>query len=208
LHTIDIIAPEENQFRYDVQYIQHVQNDDFVDYRGYAGRVLSGKITVGDRITSLPSEKESIVTEIRRFTELKSEATAGDSVSISLSSEIDISRGSLLKLSDATLDNSLSIEATIVWMDDSTAQLGSKLILQSGSRESLAKIVNIKRKINPIQFDSIEGVTDIHANDIVEVELKTNKATYLDSYKSNKANGAFILVNPQTNNTVAIGFKK
>lgn len=208
LHDIELKLPEEQQFRYDVQYIQHVQNDDFIDYRGYAGRVLSGSVAVGDRITSLPSEKQSIVTEIRQYTDLKNEAQAGDSVSISLSNEIDISRGSLLTLNDTTLDNSLSIEATIVWMDDSTAQLGSKYILQSGSRESMAKVVNIKRKIDPIQFDAIEGVTEIHANDIVEIELKTNKATYLDSYKSNKANGAFILVHPQTNNTVAIGFKK
>lgn len=93
LHNITPKLKEEKAFRFDVQYIQHVQNEDFVDYRGYAGRVLSGKVALGDRITSLPSQKESIVTEIRQYIDIKNEATDGDSVSISLSTEIDISRG-------------------------------------------------------------------------------------------------------------------
>ncbi len=209
LHEISTIAPEEKQqFRYDVQSIQHVQNDEFVDYRGYAGRVISGKISVGDRIAALPSGKASIVKEIRRYTELKENAVAGDSVSISLSDQIDISRGNLLTSDTNLPDDSLSLEATIVWMHDSPTQLGSKLVLQSGSREALTKIVSIKQKVDPISFTGIEGTDDIRANDIVEIELKTNKPTYLDSYKNNKSNGAFILVHPQTNHTVAIGFKK
>ncbi|MFK7784139.1 MAG: sulfate adenylyltransferase subunit 1 [Crocinitomicaceae bacterium] len=209
LHEISTIDSEEKQqFRYDVQSIQHVQNDEFVDYRGYAGRVISGKIAVGDRITALPSGKASIVTEIRRFTEVKEEAVAGDSVSISLADQIDISRGNLLTSDTNLPDDSGSFEATIVWMHDSPARLGSKLVLQAGSREALTKIVSIKQKVDPISFTGTEGTDDICANDIVEIELKTNKPTYLDSYKNNKSNGAFILVHPQTNHTVAIGFKK
>jgi len=93
-------------------------------------------------------------------------------------------------------------------MHDAPSQLGAKLTLQAGSREALTKIVSIKQKVDPITFTGIEGSNEIHANDIVEIELKTNKPTYLDSYNRNKSNGAFILVHPQTNHTVAIGFKK
>ena len=208
LHTISVLPSEEKkQFRYDVQSIQHVQNDEFVDYRGYAGRVISGKITVGDRITALPSGKQSIVTEIRRYTELKDQAVEGDSISISLSDQIDISRGNLLVADTNLPDSSTTIEATIVWMHDEPTQLGAKFILQSGSRESLTKITRIKQKLDPITFTGISEASNIQANDIVEIELKTNKPTHLDSYKENKANGAFILVHPQTNHTVAIGFK-
>lgn len=208
IHQLNVNEAKEQEFRYDVQQVLHVQNEEFVDYRGYAGKVVSGSINVGDTIVALPSKKESVVTEIRRAYETLNEATINDSVSISLSDEIDISRGTVLVKKENTVQESTDLKSTLVWMDEHQAASGGKFILQSGSREVLTKIANIDAKIDTVSFNELEGEQTIATNDIVHVQLRTNKPIYLDSYSENKTNGSFILVDPSTNNTVAVGFKR
>lgn len=208
IHQLNVNEAKEQEFRYDVQQVLHVQNEEFVDYRGYAGKVVSGSINVGDTIVALPSKKESVVTEIRRAYETLNEATINDSVSISLADEIDISRGTVLVKKENTVQESTDLKSTLVWMDEHQASTGGKFILQSGSREVLTKIANIDAKIDTVSFDELEGEQTIATNDIVNVQLRTNKPIYLDQYSENKTNGSFILVDPSTNNTVAVGFKR
>lgn len=208
IHQLNVNEAKEQEFRYDVQQVLHVQNEEFVDYRGYAGKVVSGSINVGDTIVALPSKKESVVTEIRRAYETLNEATINDSVSISLADEIDISRGTVLVKKENTVQESTDLKSTLVWMDEHQATTGGKFILQSGSREVLTKIANIDAKIDTVSFDELEGEQTIATNDIVNVQLRTNKPIYLDQFSENKTNGSFILVDPSTNNTVAVGFKR
>lgn len=208
LHESLPSTESKTDLRFEVQQVFHTQNEEFTDFRGYAGLINSGEISVGDRIVALPNNQEAVITEIRRFKDVLPSARAGDSVVISLSKEIDISRGSLLTSINAIPAEDKEIKSTLVWMDESSAHVGSKFILQVGSREVLAKISKIHHKKNPLNKLLQEETDQINTNDIVEVELKLNKSIYLDTFEENKNNGKFILVDPRTNSTAALGFKR
>lgn len=195
-------------FRFDVQQVYHSQENGFTDYRAYAGRILSGKVKLGDEIVALPSNKKSKIIEIRRFTDTLEEAHAGDSISISLQDEIDVSRGVILAHPDSAPEESNEMQATLVWMDEKSANAGSKFRLMYGSREFLVKLQSLESKIDPITAENLEQVDSIELNDIVEAKLRLSQSGYFDAYSENKKNGVFILVDEQTNNTVAVGFKK
>lgn len=193
-------------FRFDVQHVIHSQENGFVDYRGYAGRVISGSVSVGDTVRILPSNKESLVTEVRQYTETKNKAISGDSVAISLKDEIDISRGAVLVHPGEVPEPQRSVNATLVWMDEKTAQAGSKWLLRAGSREFPVKLQSILRSVDPTKKNTQENAEAVNLNDITEVEIRLSQPGYFDCYAKNKKNGVFILIDPQSNNTVAVGF--
>ncbi len=208
LHDKKITTKEETLFRFDVQHVCHSQENGFVDYRGYAGRVVSGTVTVGDRLRVLPSNKESVVSEIRRYTETLDTANEGESIAISFEDEIDISRGAVLVHATDTLTPQQSIEATVVWMDEKVATPASKWLIKVGSREFPVKLQTIEYRLDPLQANSQEPATAIALNDIAKVELRLSQPGFFDAYATNKRNGTFILIDPQSNNTVAVGFKE
>jgi sulfate adenylyltransferase subunit 1 len=201
-------AQNDQPFRFDVQQVYHTHREGFQDFRGFAGRVKSGALSVGDKIVTLPSKKESTVSEIRRFTETLETANVGDSIIISLADEIDISRGSLIAKLDEQPEELKEFDATLVWMDDNPANVGSKLILKAGATESLLKIQKINYTVDTSNLEKDKNATSITLNDIVSANLKLSKPVYLDNYEDNKRNGVFILIDPQTNSTVAVGFKE
>lgn len=206
LHESEPDVSESQSLRFDVQHVTHSQENGFVDYRGYAGRVVSGTVSVGDTLRVLPSNKESVVTEIRRYTETKDKAISGDSVSISLADEIDISRGAVLVHPDQAPEPQQSVKATVVWMDDKNGTVGSKWLLKTGSRDFPVKLQTIFQSVDPTNQNATENRDSIALNDITEVEIKLSQPGYFDAYETNKKNGIFILIDPQTNNTVAVGF--
>ncbi len=195
-----------NPLRFDVQHVTHAQENGFVDYRGYSGRVISGTVAVGDTLRVLPSNKESVVTEIRRYTETKDKAVSGDSVSISLSDEIDVSRGAVLVHPDNAPEPQQLVKATLVWMDEKNATVGSKWLMKAASREFPVKLQSILKSVDPTRKNASESKDIIALNDLTEVEVRLSQPGYFDTYESNKKNGIFILIDPQTNNTVAVGF--
>ena len=208
LHKEKRSSIEELPLRFDVQNVYHSQENGFVDYRGFAGRVISGNVNVGDRIVALPSKKESMVTEIRRYTELLDTAQAGDSVSISLADEIDISRGVVLTSPNSPPIETNAVSATLVWMDEKEGIPGAKYLLKAGSREFAVKLQAIHSKIDSTQANQSYDVDVIQINDITTVDLRLSQPAFLDAYEDNKNNGVFILIDPQSNNTVAVGFIK
>lgn len=208
LHEVTGEVGDNQPLRFDVQHVIHSQENGFVDYRGYSGRVVSGRISVGDTIRVLPSNKESVVTEIRRYTDTNDTAVAGDSVSIALADDIDISRGALLVHPEKALVAQQSVKATVVWMDDKQASVGSKWLLKVASREFPVKLQSIFQSVDPTQKNAQESKDVIALNDITDVEIRLSQPGYFDAYADNKKNGIFILIDPQTNNTVAVGFVK
>lgn len=206
LHEDRVKTEKKAPFRFDVQHVIHSQENNFVDYRGYAGRVLSGRITLGDQITVLPSGKQSTVVEIRRFTDVLQSAERGDSVSISLSDDVDVSRGALFAAPNQLPESSQQITTTLVWMDDKPGLPGSKWILKAASREFPVKIHAIHRKVDPTKANTRLNSDVLLLNDITEVELKLSQPSFFDAFKENKNNGVFILIDSQSNHTVAVGF--
>jgi len=206
LHKIIPSGTETEDFRIDIQQVLHVQNAEFVDYRAYAGRIISGALSVGDELTVLPSGQKSEVVEIRKFTNTLSSANTGESIQFRLKDEVDISRGMMLvKQPDEKL-LSKDISATLVWMDEKQAVPSGKYILQAGTRTVACKLQAIEGIVPPENPSDIKEADRLQLNDIAKVQLKTAAPAFLDAFSANRLNGAFILIDAQTNNTVAVGF--
>jgi len=206
LHSIKPNVADTDDFRFDVQQVLHVQNKEFIDYRAYAGRIISGEVRVGDTITVLPSGLSSEVVEIRKFTNTLTSAQAGESIQIRLKGDMDISRGMMLikHNNDALL--SKDIKATIVWMDEKQATPSGKYLLQAGTRTAVCKLQSIDAVIPPENPEATHEASTLKLNDIARVQLKTAAPVFLDAFSDNRLNGSFILIDTQTNNTVAVGF--
>lgn len=208
LHAQVSSKQDQAPFRFDVQQVFHSQENGYVDYRGYAGRVVSGEVSVGDTLRVLPSNKESVVTEIRRYTETKDSAKEGDSIAISFKDELDISRGVMLAHPNSAPEVKQQISATLVWMDEKQAIPGSKWLMKAGSREFAVRLQEIHSKIDPVNAVENNTTEGIELNDIANVEIRLSQPFFFDTYESNKPNGVFILIDLQSNNTVAVGFVK
>ncbi len=206
LHKIIPNSIETEDFRIDIQQVLHVQNAEFTDYRAYAGRIISGTVALGDAVTVLPSGQKSEVAEIRKFTDTLAEARLGESIQLRLKDEVDISRGAMLvKNADDRL-LSKELKATLVWMDEKPAAASGKYILQAGTRTAACKLQAIDGVIPPENPSDSKEADALKLNDIAKVQLKTAAPVFLDAFSSNRQNGTFILIDAQSNNTVAVGF--
>lgn len=192
--------------RFSVQYVIRPHSDEFHDFRGYAGRVGSGTFKKGEDVIVLPSLKTSRIKEIRDFTAQKDWANATESVVITLEDDVDISRGNMLVSSTETLCMRTDLQATLCWMEDTTGITGKTYWLQHGSNRVKAKLVSIGSMMDIRSMETVTGKSAFQLNDIGDVFLKLAKPIFADDYKSNPANGSFVLIDEFTNNTVAVGF--
>src|SRR5690606_26522789 len=149
LHNIKPGEAEVADFRFDVQQVLHVQNKEFTDYRAYAGRVVSGSVSVGDEVTVMPSGIKSEVVELRRFTNTQQEAKTGESIQLRLKDDVDVSRGMILVKNEEDSLLSKEINAKLVWLDEKQSVPGGRYLLQSGTRVVQCKLQQIEAIIPP-----------------------------------------------------------
>ncbi|MBQ47107.1 MAG: sulfate adenylyltransferase subunit CysN [Zetaproteobacteria bacterium] len=203
---LDILEKSEqnednhDQFRFPIQYVIRPHQD----FRGFAGTIISGEVCVGDEIQALPSNKTSKVRSIETFNGQLSKAFAGQAVTITLSNEIDISRGSMLTHNFNKPTEAKYIESMVVWMDHNKLREGQYLTLKHTSRN----IKVIVKKIDwLIEIETLKRVqaTTLKLNDIAKVKLECADPIYVDPYHQNRINGAFILIDPINNATAAAG---
>ena len=154
----------------DVQQVLHVQNEQFVDFRGFSGRISSGQIKLGEELTVLPSGKTAVVKEIRQFETTLEEANTGDSVVINLDREVDASRGSLFVKTNDQPEASKSLKATLVWLNEEEAQLGRKYLIKAGCRQNQAKLQQIDYLIPPENPSLKLQSSKLALNDIAKIE--------------------------------------
>jgi len=192
--------------RFPVQYVIRPKTEDFHDFRGYAGKVYGGELSVGDNILVLPSKTRSKIKDIYFYDEKYQTASRRSSVTITLENDINVSRGDMIvKEGDLpTIDKQFT--ANICWMDSTPLEVGSKYVLQHGINKVLAKVETINHKIHP-DYSGIErNVKGLGVNDIASVTFKFNKPLFFDQFKNHRTNGSFILIDTQSNNTVGAGF--
>jgi sulfate adenylyltransferase subunit 1 len=199
----DQLQPEEPRFQ--VQYVIRPQTDELHDYRGYAGSILSGHFQVGDQIKVLPSGLETTISAIELNREQVQEAFRGEAVIIHLAEDLDVSRGNTIVPIDELPLTEKSLEATICWMDNSPFQPGQKLLLQQNSFRTKAVLKELTGKIDIHTYEQLESDGSLKLNDFAHVTIKTAEAVSTDPYTQNRKTGAFILINENTNNTVAAG---
>ncbi len=191
--------------RFQVQYVIRPQTKDLHDYRGYAGKILSGSYKKGDKVLVLPSNIETTIEKLEKHQAEIEVAHVSDPVVIHLRDDVDISRGSTIVKINETPVTEKELNATICWMDNNAFQPGTKLILQQNSFRTKAVVKEITGKIDIHSFKDLESDGAIKLNDICKVFLKTAEPISFDAYKENRSTGSFILINENTNNTVAAG---
>jgi len=191
--------------RFQVQYIIRPQTEELHDYRGYAGSILSGHFSVGDSVRVLPSGNETTIRAIEHNGKQVQEAFRDEPIILHLADELDVSRGDTIVPLDQLPLTEKSLDATICWMDSTAFQQGQKLLLQQNSFRTKAVIKTIEGKIDIHSFEQTESDGQLKLNEFARVNIKTAEAVSLDSYASNRKTGAFILINENSNNTVAAG---
>lgn len=205
LETLEVARPEtDRDFRFPVQTVIRPHSDDYHDFRGYAGRVASGQIRVGDLVTVQPSGLQSQVHQILLGDTALTEAKTGQSVAITLKDDVDISRGDTLVAGTAPRLESTP-QATLCWLDNQAQRPGAKYIIRQGSADARAMISQVDGilDIQALEFQAPEGV--LSTNSISQVQLKITKPLVMDAYRQNRITGSFILVDETSGATVAAG---
>lgn len=202
LETVEVTGNQASEFaRMPVQWVIRPQTDALHDYRGYAGRILSGTFKVNDRVTVLPSGSSSVIERIEVFDQTPEEVSAGMSVTLHLKDNIDISRGDVLVNSNHLPQSSQLVEADLCWMDNKPLDDSITYFLQHNSKLTKVKIREILYKVNINTLEK-EDAYDFKLNDIGRVVIKTADELPYDLYTENKANGSAILIDGRTNLTV------
>jgi len=209
LYTLETIhiSSDNNMVdaRFPVQTVLRPQNDEYRDYRGYAGRVASGIFRKGDAIRVLPSGLTSSIEALNFYDHTVEEAIAGMSVAITLEDDIDISRGDMIVKINNTPEVSQDITAMICWFNDLNARPNAKYILKHTTNEQKAVIKEVIYKVNIDTFKRIEDDKELAMNDICKVNLRITAPIMIDDYHMNRDTGSFILIDEATNETVAAG---
>ncbi len=202
LETVETHADEDAKpTRMPVQWVVRPQTNELHDYRGYAGKVLSGTFQLNDSITVLPSGFTSTLDRIELFDQQPDAAVAGMSVTLHLKDAIDISRGDILVKSSQQPILSQLIEADLCWMDTKPLDPAHTYLIQHNSKVTRCRISEVLYKM---QINTLGKIYDeeFKLNDIGRIVIKTAEPLAFDLYQQNKANGRAIIIDGRTNLTV------
>ena len=187
-------------FRLPVQWV----NRPHADFRGFAGQIASGSVQQGDRIRVLPSGRESQIARIVSADGDLPRALAGQSVTVTLTSEVDVSRGDVITAAVNAPQVADQFEATIVWMHEEPLLQGRAYLMKSGARTVTATIAPVKHKINVNTLDELPAER-LELNDIGVCELELDRPIPFETYADNRTLGGFILIDRLSNATVGAG---
>ena len=207
LETVYIGADENLvDARLPVQWVIRPHSDKWHDFRGFAGRIAGGVFKPGDTVKVLPSGFESTIQAIHTMDGELSEAFAPMSVALTLQDQIDISRGDMIVKPNNSPSPKQNIEAMICWFSSNKKLAGrGKFILRHTEKEVMAIVSEVKYKVNINTLHKIEDDLIFSLNDIGRISLRTSAPLMADSYKRNRISGSFVLIDEQTNETVAAG---
>jgi len=196
------LASDRNliDFRFPVQYVLRPD----LDFRGFAGTIASGSVRKGDKINVFPSGASTSIKSIVTYDGELDEAFAPQSVVITTSDEVDISRGSMLARPNNVPMVENHFDASLVWMNDKAATCSSKYLLKTSTQLVPAEISAIRYKFDINTLHRVKS-EDIQMNDISRVEITTHRPVCFDYYVRNKHTGSFILIDAITNETLAAG---
>ena len=201
LETVEVGAADDvKPMRMPVQWV----NRPDLDFRGFSGQIVSGTVRPGDRIRSVPSGRESTVARIVTFDGDLDQAVAGQSVTITLADEIDISRGDVISAADQPPASADQFEAHVVWMGEHEMLPGRAYLFKTGTRTVTGSMAQPKYKVNVNTLEHTAAKT-LHLNEIGVCNLNFDRQVAFDPYSQNREMGSFIVIDRLTNNTVAAG---
>jgi bifunctional enzyme CysN/CysC len=202
LEGVDLgaVGGADQPFRMPVQWV----NRPNLDFRGFAGLIASGSVKPGDAVRVLPSGKTSRVERIVTLDGDLDDATVGQSVTLCLTDQIDISRGDVLAAADSPPEASNQFEASFIWMDDQPMVPGRAYWLKLAAQTVSATVQPPKYVVNVNTLDHLAAKT-FDLNAIGVAEMATDRPLVFEPYASNRSLGGFILIDKMTNRTVAAG---
>ncbi len=189
--------------RFQVQFVIRPQTEDLPDYRGYAGKIISGIYKKGDKVKVLPQDIETTIASVEIGGKEVEEVFAPQSAVIQLTDDIDISRGDSIVKTDNLPQVNNELEVLLCWMDDKPLMTGNKYLLQHNSRlvRAVVKNVEFKLDVNSLQRQPVEG--NVKLNEVVKATIKTASPLVYDSYEKLSVNGSAVLIDETSNSTVA-----
>ena len=206
LETVQLPVESEDSMRFPVQYVVRPISDKFPDFRGYAGRLAEGSIKKGDKIKVYPSEMTSSVTGVYLGEKELETAVSPESVDITLSDDIDISRGDVIVAVDGKQPHmEQEVLLNVCWFRNSPMQQGKKYVIRHATQQTLGIIKEIEYKIDINTREKEYGVDKLIMNDIARVRIKTADPLIFDYYKDNRTMGSLIFIEEGTNDTVGAG---
>ncbi|WP_299763577.1 GTP-binding protein [uncultured Dokdonia sp.] len=191
--------------RFPVQTVLRPQSKDFLDYRGYAGRVASGIFRPNDKVTILPSGFSSTIKSIDTSDGPLQEAYAPMSITITLEDDIDVSRGDMIIKKNNTPKQTQEFDAMICWLHTHTARPRTKYTILHTTNEQKAMIKEVVYKIDIDTYQREVENKDLKMNDIARIKVRTTRPLLIDEYRDNRVTGSFILIDDNTHETVAAG---
>jgi sulfate adenylyltransferase subunit 1 len=191
--------------RFPVQYVVRPQNKEYHDYRGYAGRLASGTISVGDKVQVLPSGLSSAITSIDTMKEKLDSAFAPQSIILTLKNDIDISRGDLIVKENKLPESGQDIEMMICWLSETPMVMNGKYALKHTANDARCVIRDIPYKININTLERNYDDKTLVLNEIARIKIRSTKPLFYDPYRRNRITGSMILIDEGTNNTVGAG---
>ena len=195
-------------FRFPVQLVARHNGHEANDFRGYMGRIESGKVSVGDKLVVQPSGVEATVKEIATFDGSLQSAVAGQSITLLLNEYVDISRGDVLAGAAQPATLLKQVKADVCWMADEPLDVRRKYWIKHGTRQTMAKVKAIDSilDVNTQQRKALDNPAEgLKLNDIARIELAVQQPLAADAYEDIRATGAFILIDEVTHQTVAAG---
>ncbi len=201
------VRPDANlvEARFPVQYVIRPHQAKHHDFRGYAGRVAGGVFRPGDEVVALPSGFKTKVKGVHTMEGELAEAFSPLSVAITLADEIDISRGDMLVKENNPPQIGQEIEAMVCWFSETKLRPQGRYLLRHTTRELKAIVREVRYKVDINTLHKIEDNREMGLNDIGRLSIHTSGPLFYDSYQKNRSTGSFILIDEQTNATVAAG---
>jgi bifunctional enzyme CysN/CysC len=201
LEEIDVTTDRNfDDFRFPVQFV----NRPNLDFRGFAGTIVSGVVRPGDKITALPSLRESKIKRIVTADGDLEEAFSPQAVNLVLEDEIDISSGDMIVHSENLPKMHNRFQALVIWMNEKAAAPGGRYVIRHCSHQVKAVIDSIEYKVDVNSLEQGDS-EKLNLNEIGQVTIASTLPIFFDSYSKNRATGSFILIDPISNVTVGAG---
>jgi sulfate adenylyltransferase subunit 1 len=197
--------PTTEPLRFPVQYVIRPQTPEHPDYRGYAGRIASGVVRVGDEVVVLPSGGRTSVVGIDTFDGPLDVAYAPQSVTLRLADDVDVSRGDVLAPAAGAPVTGADLTGTLCWLADTPSVPGARVLVRSGTRTVRAILRTVESRLHIDTLTVEPGVDRLELNDIGTATLRLAEPIVLDDYAEHRRTGAFLVVDPADGTTLAAG---
>ncbi|MBD0859932.1 50S ribosome-binding GTPase [Gordonia sp. zg691] len=206
LETVpNLVERSEVGLRFPVQYVIRPRTPEYPDYRGYAGLIAAGRVSVGDEVVILPSGRRSTVSQIDTADGQLATAHTGRSVTILLEDDVDISRGDLIAAVSDAPEPVQQFTATVCWLAEKPLRPGARLLLKHGTKTTQAIVGALDALFDEQELALVEAPESVELNQIVRISVQTAEPIPADDYQVNRESGSFLLIDPQGGNTLAAG---